>query len=113
MKKILLVDDREDDVLLLQIALKQCGYEHRLEVKADGDEAIQYLSQVQSTAYTKNSEVPDLVLLDIKMPKVTGHEVLHWIRKQMQFTTLPVVMLSSSDRHEDVFEACTNGANSY
>lgn len=112
-KRILLVEDRDDDVVLLQMALKHCGHEHILEVRTDGQAAIEYLSQVQSSAFTKESKVPHLVLLDIKMPKVNGHEVLQWIRQQMQFKTMPVLMLSSSDLQDDIIKALHLGANSY
>jgi CheY-like chemotaxis protein len=113
MKKLLLVEDREDDIILLKLALKQSGYAHTSDVVTDGEAAIQYLARVQTTAYSKNSEVPDLVLLDLKMPKVDGHEVLTWIRQQMQFTALPVIVLTSSDRRDDILRAFSLGANSY
>src|SRR3954447_25859700 len=104
-KRILLVEDREDDVLFLQMALKQCGYDCDLQIKSDGEEAITYLASLQGSAYTKESQIPHLVLLDIKMPKVNGHEVLAWMRQQMQFIPVPVVMLSSSDVREDILKA--------
>jgi CheY-like chemotaxis protein len=113
MKKLLLVEDREDDIVLLKLALKQSGYPHTLDVVSDGEAAIHYLAHVQSTAYSKDSEVPDLVLLDLKLPKVDGHEVLTWIRQQLQFAALPVIVLTSSNRRDDILRAFSLGANSY
>ena len=113
MKKILLVEDREDDVLLFQIASKQTGIQHALEIKADGSAAIDYLTALPPKDKTKASDVPNLILLDIKMPKTDGLEVLAWIRKQARFATLPVVMFTSSANPEDVLKAMALGANSF
>src|SRR4051812_33758140 len=105
MKRILLAEDRDDDVVLLKIALNGVGQPHVLDVATDGEEALTYLKRVQPTVLTKNSEAPDLVLLDIKMPKVDGLEVLQWIRQQPEFLDLPVLMLTSSDRKDDIAKA--------
>lgn len=113
MKRVLLVEDREDDVLLFKHALKHSGQTVHLDVTCDGEEAINFLTSVQPTAFTSNSEVPDLILLDIRMPKVDGLEVLQWIRKQAPFSTIPVVMLSTSAQRDDILKASQFGANSY
>ncbi|EEF61794.1 response regulator [Pedosphaera parvula] len=113
MKRILLAEDRDDDVVLLKIALNGVGQPHVLDVATDGEEALTYLKRVLPTVLTKNSEAPDLVLLDIKMPKVDGLEVLQWIRQQPEFLDLPVLMFTSSDRKDDIAKAYSLGANSY
>ncbi|EEF62783.1 response regulator [Pedosphaera parvula] len=113
MKRILLVEDREDDVLLLQMAIKDTPQPVAMEIVSDGEQALHHLTKVLPTANTKDSQVPDLVLLDVKLPRVDGHEVVKWIRQQMQFTAMPVIMLTSSDRRDDILRALSLGANSY
>jgi two-component system response regulator len=113
LKRILLVEDLEDDVLLFKVASRKTGIPHSLEIKSDGAAAIEYLSSVRYKANTKDSKMPDLILLDIKMPKVDGHEVLAWIRGQRQFSTLPVVILTSSADPRDESKAMGSGANSF
>jgi CheY-like chemotaxis protein len=113
MKRILLVEDREDDVLLLQMAIKDAPQTLAMEVVTDGEQAIQFLSRVQSTALTKDSQIPELVLVDIKLPKVDGHEVVKWVRQRPEFTAMPIIMLTSSDRRDDILKALSLGANSY
>jgi CheY-like chemotaxis protein len=75
-KRVLLVEDLEDDVVLFQVASGRAGIPHALEIKSDGASAIDYLATVRNQANTTESKAPDLILLDIKMPKVDGHEVL-------------------------------------
>lgn len=113
LKRVLLVEDLEDDVVLFQVASGRAGIPHALEIKGDGASAIDYLSTVRDQANTKESKAPDLILLDIKMPKVDGHEVLAWIRGQTQFSTLPVVILTSSADPQDLLKAMGAGANSF
>jgi CheY-like chemotaxis protein len=98
---------------LFQIASKQTGIPHSLEIKGDGSAAIDYLSSLPPKDKTKASDEPNLILLDIKMPKTDGLEVLAWIRKQARFATLPVIMFTSSANPEDVLKAMALGANSF
>lgn len=106
-KRVLLVEDLDDDVLFFKLACKKSGFEPVVEVKTNGDEAMDYLAKVN--AHT----IPHLVLLDMKMPKTGGLEVLAWIRKQEIFTTLPVVMFTSSSNPQDISAALRLGANSF
>lgn len=106
-KRVLLVEDLEDDVLFFQLACKGAGFEPALEVKANGDDAIAYLESVG------DDTIPHLILLDMKMPRTSGLEVLAWIRKQEKFKELPVVMLTSSSNPEDISNAMKLGANSF
>jgi CheY-like chemotaxis protein len=110
MKRILLVEDSVDDVVFLKHSLKSVGRDHELHVATDEEDAIAYLKRVEATAYTENSEVPDSVLLDIKLPKIDGYEVLAWIRQQKRFLGTPVIMFSSSDRRDDVLKALSLNA---
>lgn len=111
MRPILLVEDSEDDVFLMKLAWKKAGVKHPLEVAEDGQLAIDALTR----AFTDMVELktPCLVLLDLKLPRVPGLEVLDWIRKQSQMPTLPVIVLTSSSADADVHNAYQSGANSY
>src|ERR1051325_881269 len=94
---ILLADDGEDDVTLVRRAFKKAGLLNPLQVVKDGDEAIAYLKG--EGAYRNRLEVPlpDLLLLDLKMPRKNGFEVLQWIRAQPSLSALRVVVLTSSE----------------
>ncbi|MDB6122043.1 MAG: response regulator receiver protein [Pedosphaera sp.] len=98
---------------MFQVAVKNNPVPHSLEVKTDGAEAIAYLASLQRTAYTDPASLPDLILLDIKMPKADGHEVLQWVRHQLQFLAVPVVMLTSSNSRDDIVKSLGLGANSF
>ena len=103
--KILLVEDNPHDVELIQWALKESEFSHKLVVKTDGEAALKYLRR-------KNTS-PDLVILDLNLPKLPGLEVLKEIRQGERTTTLPVVILTNSNSTEDVRLAYKNGCNSY
>jgi CheY-like chemotaxis protein len=113
MKTVLLVEDNEDDILVMKMACKRTGIPHRLHVVTDGALALDYLSgngnYTDRTAYP----MPDVVFLDIKMPKRNGHEVLKWIRAQPGLKNLPVVMLTVSTQAADVERAYQLGVTSY
>jgi CheY-like chemotaxis protein len=102
--EILLVDDDPDDVTLAMRALARQNLANRVHVVGDGAEAL---------AYLRESGRPRLVLLDLKLPKVTGLEVLEQIRDDPRLKTLPVVILTSSREEPDVARAYALGANSY
>jgi two-component system, chemotaxis family, response regulator Rcp1 len=103
--KILLVEDNEADVWLFKEALNALGSPHDLEVARDGEEAIARLKQADKP--------PDLILLDINMPKVDGFEVLSFVRSDARLCIIPVIILSSSRDDRDVRRAHELGANSY
>jgi CheY-like chemotaxis protein len=104
--KILHVEDNPDDVMLVGIAFTKAGASAKLEVATDGEKAIAALQKGRDS-------LPACVLLDIKLPSISGFEVLSWIRSQPQFKRLPVVMLTSSLLPSDINRAYDLGANSY
>jgi CheY-like chemotaxis protein len=110
---ILVVDDREEDVIFLRRAFAGVGLHYRLSHVEDGDEAIKYLSR--QAPYDNNAlyPLPDVIVLDLKMPKRDGFEVLQWIRDQKTLKPAPVLVLTSSDRDEDKKRAKDLGAGSY
>jgi CheY-like chemotaxis protein len=112
-KFILLVEDNRDDVLLIRRAFERAAFGVRLLSVPTGMEAIAYLNGEHPYHERTRFPLPDLVLLDIKMPGTDGFEVLSWIRDQRQFSDLPVVMLTSSDEIRDVNRAYQLGANSF
>src|SRR5204863_3408020 len=94
---ILLADDRDDDILLIRKALQRGDVLNPLQVVRDGDETIAYLSGEGKYANRAEYPVPDLLLLDLKMPGKDGFEVLRWIRRRPGLSALRVVVLTSSD----------------
>jgi len=110
-KLILLVDDNQDDLMLIGRTLERIGL--RTRSLPSGKEAIAYLSRDYPYRDRAAYPVPDLVLLDIKMPGTDGFAVLRWIREQQQFSDLCVVMLTCSVEILDVDRSYQLGANSF
>jgi CheY-like chemotaxis protein len=110
---LLVVEDSEDDAWLLQWAFENLDAANRIEVVRDGGQAISYLAGEDTYADRNRYPLPDLVLLDLKMPCHDGFEVLEWIRGEPKLAGLPVLALSISARPEDVQRAYACGANSY
>ena len=110
---ILLADDGEDDVTLVRRAFKKAGLLNPLQVVKDGDEAIAYLKGEGAYRNRLEFPLPDLLLLDLKMPRKNGFEVLQWIRAQPSLSALRVVVLTSSEEVVDVNRAYQLGANSF
>jgi len=106
-KTILLVEDNADDEQLTLRAMRQSDIPNIIRVARDGAEAIDKLFGDGS------GKLPDLVLLDLKLPKINGLEVLQRIRQDEKTKTLPVVILTSSDEERDIVESYNLGANSY
>ncbi len=109
--KILLVEDNPDDVALTLRALKSHNITNEVIVAQDGVEAIDYL--FGTTTRPAPADLPAVVLLDLKLPKINGMEVLQRIRSEERTTLLPVVILTSSDEERDVIDGYKLGANSY
>ncbi len=110
---ILLVEDNEDDRFFMVRALKKAGITRPLHVVSDGREAIEYLTGVGKKQGTLAKPLPPVVFLDLKLPFVSGHEVLAWIRNQAHLADLRVVILSSSNEEVDVTRAAKLGADRY
>ncbi|HYE30748.1 MAG TPA: response regulator [Methylomirabilota bacterium] len=110
---ILHVEDDPNDVLLLQRACKKAGLNVQIEAVGDGDKAVNYLSGVEPYSNREQHPLPTLVLLDLKMPRRSGLEVLAWIRAQPALRRLLVAVFTSSKHDEDINKAYELGANSY
>jgi CheY-like chemotaxis protein len=113
--RILLAEDNETDVLLVRRALQGAGIQNRMEVVADGEEAIAYLRGENRYADRQRYPMPTLLLLDIKMPGKNGLEVLEWLRtsEQAGLNRLPVIIMSSSNLQADIDRAYDLGVNAY
>src|SRR5262245_16271660 len=110
---ILLVEDEETDVLILRMALKRSGLTHPLVVVHDGQAAVDYLSGNPPYADRLQHPLPALVLLDLKMPRMTGFEVLSWLSTRADLKHVLVVVLSSSCHNADIERARQLGASDY
>jgi len=110
---ILLVEDDPNDILLMQRAFNKARLANPLEVVTDGEEAIAYLSGEGRFADRNRYPVPLMLLLDLKMPRRNGFEVLEWLKEHPEFNQIPVVVLTSSDQQPDVEKAFRLGARSY
>src|SRR5712675_2813475 len=108
---ILLAEDREDDVVIIRRAFLQGRILNPLFVVKDGEEVISYLNGEGKYSNRPEYPLPELILLDLKMPKLDGFEVLRWIRTQPALAGLRVVVLSSSENIRDVNLAYALGAN--
>ncbi len=110
---ILLAEDSENDVLLTRRAFARANLLNPLQVVRDGVEAIAYLKGEGPYANRAEYPLPDLLLLDLKMPRKDGFEVMRWIREQPGLRALRIVVLTSSDKIRDVNRAYQLGANSF
>jgi len=110
---VLYVEDSADDFVLFRLASRKCGTPFSLQHAPDGEQAIAYLSGNGAYADREEYPFPDLVLLDLKMPRLDGFEVLRWIRTNPATKTLPVVVLAGSSFRADIRRALELGANSY
>jgi CheY-like chemotaxis protein len=110
---ILLVEDEEDDVFFMQRVFKEVGILNPLQVCLEGEETMHYLSGKGKYANREQFPLPGLTLLDLKLPRVMGFEVLKWIREQPELKALIVIILTSSQQVADVEMAYQLGANAY
>jgi CheY-like chemotaxis protein len=110
---VLLVEDNVDDVLLTRRAVKKAGLDVSLIVVNDGEKAVTYLERIRSSADKQTSPLPALILLDLRLPRKSGLEVLQWVRSHAFFARVPVIVLTSSTEGEDIKQAYERGANSY
>jgi CheY-like chemotaxis protein len=112
LKTILYAEDDPNDISLFQIAL-QVRSDLDLHIVRDGLEAIEYLTGRGKFADARLCPGPHLICLDIKMPRMSGFDVLAWIRHRPRYAALPVVVFTSSDQQADIDKAYRLGANAY
>ena len=110
---ILLVEDDPNDVTLTQLAFEQARFSNPLQVVNNGEEAIAYLGGEPPFSDRQRYPMPILVLLDLKLPRRSGFDVLTWVRGAPNVRRLPVVVLTSSQQSPDISRAYDAGANSY
>lgn len=110
---LLLAEDDPNDVLLFRRAFERCGASCLLRVVHDGDQAIRYLEGVGPYADRLENPLPVVALLDLKMPRRTGLEVLEWLAAHPDLCRLPAVVLTSSRERADIERAYALGARSY
>lgn len=110
---ILLVEDNPADVKITQRAIKESGLPVDLIVVRDGQEAVEYLMHEGASSGANSWRAPDLILLDLNLPRMTGLEVLERIRSTPTLRSVPVVVLTTSKRQEDVERMYAAGANTY
>jgi two-component system response regulator len=111
--EILLVEDNPDDVLLTQRAFSKSNIGNDIVVKRDGQEALDYLFGLEGVTAQEGEALPVLVLLDIKLPRIDGLEVLRRMRGDERTRLLPVVILTSSNEYADLVAGYQRGCNSY
>jgi len=110
---ILLIEDDEAHATLITRILREICPEARVDLVYDGQEALDYLFHSGKHAAQEMSTCPDLVLLDLRLPRVDGQEVLKTIKQSVALKAIPVVVLTSSESENDVHTAYLNGANIY
>jgi len=110
---ILLAEDDPNDVLLIQRAFQRNHVANPVQVVRDGEEALAYLSGQAPFADRERHPLPVLMLMDLKMPRKSGLEVLEWVRRQPGLKRLPIIVLTSSNQSPDINRAYELGANSY
>jgi CheY-like chemotaxis protein len=107
---ILLVEDNEGDILLITDALKEGKIFNTISVVKDGWEAVAFLEKINGHS---DAPTPDLVLLDVNLPKMNGHEVLKRVKSNEKISHIPIIMLTTSSAEKDIFLSYKNHANCY
>ncbi len=112
-KYVLLVEDNEADVALIRAAFQRSGIPNKLEVVYDGREALDFLFKEGKYASRNGTQLPSVMILDLKLPRVSGLEVLKQVRLNLNTSRLPVVVLSSSVNQKEIEECYNLGINRY
>ncbi len=110
MAEILLIEDNPGDILLTLEAFKECGQKHNISSVKDGVEALKYLQKENTYS---NSVTPDIILLDLNLPKKDGRQVLEEIKKDEKLKKIPVIILSTSKNENDIIKSYELNANCY
>ena len=112
-RNILLVEDNPDDEALTVRALKRANVANNIVIARDGVEAVEYLFGEGRYAGRDVSDLPSFIMLDLKLPKMDGFEVLKRVRADERTSSLPIVVLTTSDEQKDIADCYCKGANSY
>jgi CheY-like chemotaxis protein len=110
---VLVAEDEESDAMIFRLAFQRAGLTNPLVIVGDGQEAVDYLSAKGAYAGRAAHPLPALVVLDLKMPRMNGIDVLTWLSAQSEFNDLPAVILSSSPDQTDIRRAKAAGARDY
>lgn len=110
---VLLVEDNPRDVRLIQRAFDKADVSHRLDIVHDGDEALTYLAESSVHTASSIAQRPDLILLDLNLPRMNGLDVLRECKQDRRFKQIPIVVLTTSGYDEDIRRAYAEGANAY
>ena len=108
---LLIVEDNEDDIFFMERIFKQMGARCDLKFVRDGVEAVEYLSGKGQFKDRVQNPLPTIILMDLKMPRMNGFEVLEWMQKQPEIKLIPTIVVTSSTMQEDVTRAYRSGAN--
>lgn len=107
---ILLVEDNDGDILLIKEAFEDAKLANRISVVKNGEKAIYFLEKKEGF---EDAETPDLVILDVNLPRKNGHEVLHFIKTTESLIQIPVIMLTTSSSEQDIVKSYKEHANCY
>lgn len=110
---ILLVEDDDGHARLLERTLRRAGLGHRIVRVADGEEALEYLAAADGVIDNDQHPIPGLILLDIRMPRLDGFEVLSRVRRDVRHRHTPIIMLTSTDNQQEINRAYELGASGY
>ena len=110
---VLIADDDTRDVDMMRFAFQQTETKPRLDFVHDGEQVLQFLERRRPKDGDTDTTLPDVLLLDLKMPRLDGFQVLEWLRRQPPFHHLPVIVFSSSDQPVDIDRAISLGAARY
>lgn len=111
--ELLLIEDSKEDAELTLRSLKKMNLEHRMKVLVDGEDALNFIYSKGKYADNVGALNPKLILLDLKLPKIDGMEILRRLKSDENKKTIPVVVLTSSDEERDIVESYRLGVNSY
>ena len=107
---LLLVEDNEGDIILTIEAFEEAGIANKINVARDGEQAVKLL---QNCIRENSSELPDIIILDVNLPKMNGHEVLRYIKMHEKLKHIPVLMLTTSSSERDINESYRNFASCF
>jgi len=110
---ILMADDDQDDCLLVKEAFIESRYPHKLHFVSDGEELLDYLNHQGKYEELTHTSNPDLILLDLNMPKKDGREALGEIKSDQRLRTIPIIVLTTSKEEEDILRSYDLGASSF